>query len=141
MLICYDKAFPEAARVSVLGGAEILVTPLAWPQSASTNASNHESDPNLEKHRLYDRVRALENQVFFISSNQFGACGQGSYLGYGNIVAPNGAIVATTGYQEGIAYAEADLKQEIYNGKTIGMGGSNLMRERRPSAYKHLAGE
>ena len=138
MLICYDKAFPEAAREAALCGAEIIVTPLAWPHLTPAYISDPEKDPNLEEHRLYDRVRAMENQVFFISSNQIGACGKSSYLGNSNIVGPNGVILATTGYQEGIAYTAVDIKQEIYRGKTIGMGGSNLMRERKPAAYKHL---
>ena len=141
MLICYDKAFPEAARELALGGAEILVTPLAWPHCDPEYVSAPENDPNLEEHRLYDRSRAMENQIFFISSNQFGECGQSCYLGNSNIVGPNGVLVATTGYQEGIAYAEVDLKRDIYRGKTIGMGGSNLMRERKPLSYKRLRGE
>ena len=139
-MICYDKAFPESAREYALGGAEILVTPLAWPLSSSEYAADPENDPNLDEHRLYDRVRAMENQIFFISSNQFGACGNGSYLGNSNIIGPNGAILATTGYCEGIAYAEVDLKKEIYRGKTIGMMGSNLMRERNPQVYRRLKG-
>jgi len=141
LLICYDKVFPEAAREVALGGAEIIVTPLAWPRSASANVSDMEKDPNLDRHRLYDRVRAMENQIFFISSNQFGPCGNGNYLGYSNIVSPRGKILSTTGFQEGIAYAEVDLKREIFDGKTIGMGGSNLIRERKPLLYKHLRGE
>ena len=139
MLICYDKAFPEAAREVALCGAEIIITPLAWPHSKPEYISDPEKDPNLTEHRLYDRVRAMENQIFFISSNQFGQCGESCYLGNSNIVGPNGAIIATTGYQEGIACAEVDLKREIYTGKTIGMGGSNLMRERKPLAYKHMS--
>jgi len=138
MLICYDKAFPESAREAALADAEILVTPLAWPHSTQEHISDPEKDPNLEEHRLYDRVRAMENQIFFISSNHAGASGKAHYLGNSNIVGPNGVIIATTGYNEGVAYAEVDLKQEIYRGKTIGMGGSNLMRERRPSVYKNL---
>jgi len=141
MMICYDKAFPEAARECALGGAEILVTPLAWPHSSAKYVSDPEKDPNLDEHRLYDRVRAMENQIFFVSSNQVGACGSSVYLGNSNIVGPNGVIIATTGCQEGIAYADVDLKREIYTGKTVGMGGSNLMRERKPLKYKRLLEE
>jgi len=141
LLICYDKAFPESAREAALADADIIVTPLAWPHSAPGFVSDPEKDPNLDEHRLYDRTRAMENQIFFISSNHAGASGKAHYLGNSNIVGPNGAIIATTGYQEGIAFAEVDLKQEIYRGKTVGMGGSNLMRERRPLVYKRLRGD
>ena len=136
LMICYDKAFPESSRELALGGAEILVTPLAWPLAVHENASDPEKDPCLDEHRLYDRVRAMENQILHISSNQFGVCGKSSYLGNSNIVGANGDILATTGYREGIAYAEVDIKKEIYRGKTVGMMGSNLMRERKPSIYK-----
>jgi len=136
LLICYDKAFPEASREAALANAEILVTPLAWPHRSPEYITDPEKDPNLEEHRLYDRVRAMENQIFYISSNHAGTSGKSHYLGNSNIVGPNGDIIATTGYNEGIAYAEVDLRREIYRGKTVGMGGSNLMRERRPQVYK-----
>ena len=141
MLICYDKSFPEAAREEALGGADILVTPLAWPHSAPEYLSDPEKDPNLAKYRLFDQARAAENQIFFISSNQFGPCGNGIYFGYSNIVGPDGAILGTTGPREGIVCVEVDLIREIYNGKTLAMEGSNLMRERKPLLYKLLRGE
>ena len=135
IMICYDKAFPETARILALNDAEIIITPLAWPHCSPEFFNDPEKDPNLEEHRIYDRVRAMENQIFFISSNQFATSGKSTYLGNSNIVGPNGKILATTGYKETIAYAEVDIKQEIYTGKTIGMGGSNLMRERKPLVY------
>ena len=141
MMICFDKAFPESARELALGGAEILITPLAWPHSDPGFADEPEKDPNLDEYRLYDRVRAMENQIFHISANHFGLCGKSQYFGNSNIVGPGGAILATTGCREGIACAEVDIKQEIYRAKSIGMMGSNLLRERRPDIYKHLRGE
>jgi len=83
----------------------------------------------------------LENQIFYISANNYGHIGRSQYFGNSNIVGPSGGILATTGCREGIAYAEVDLKQEIYRAKTVGMMGSNLMRERRPSVYKRLKAE
>ena len=141
MLICYDKSFPEAAREEALGGADILLTLLAWPHSAVEFASDPEKDPNLAKYRLFDQARAAENQIFYISSNQYGPSGKGIFLGYSNIVNANGDILKTTGPQEAIVYADVDLNQEIYAGKTLGMEGSNLLRERKSLLYKHLRGE
>ena len=141
MMICYDKSFPEAAREEALAGADILLTLLAWPHSSAEFVSDPEKDPNLAKYRLFDQARAAENQIFFISSNQFGPNGNGIFLGYSNIINANGDIINTTGPREGIVYAEVDINQEIYAGKTLGMEGSNLLRERKPLLYKHLRGE
>ena len=59
-MICYDKAFPESAREAAPGGTGIPVTPLAWPLSSSEHISDPEKDPNLDEHRLYDRVKPYE---------------------------------------------------------------------------------
>ena len=72
LMICYDKAFPEAARTLALDGAQIIACLSAWP-GARTNP-----DPDLAKDRwkrrfdLFDRARALENQVVWLSANQSG---------------------------------------------------------------------
>jgi len=142
MLICFDKVFPESAREAALGGAQIIVVPVAWGGAPiSEDATDRENDPGIERHRLFDRVRAIENQIFLISSNVYGNLGATGYLGNSNIVNPSGVIVATTGCKEGIVYADVDLDHEIYKGKTIAMMGSNLIRERRPLLYKRLRGE
>lgn len=140
MLICYDKAFPESARELALNGAEILVMSTAWPFADSDNAPNVEKDDMFYLYDLYDKVRALENQCFFISSNQTGVCGQTHYIGCSNIVSPDGKIITSTGYNEGIAYACVDIKKDIYRGKTEGSYGLNLFRDRNPAAYKHMKG-
>lgn len=54
-MICYDREFPEAARLLMLGGAEIIVTPNACA---------------LEDHRLGQfRTRAFENMVGVAMAN------------------------------------------------------------------------
>lgn len=138
MLICYDKAFPESARELALNGAEILVMSTAWPFADPSNAPHPEVDDMFYIYDVYDKARALENQCFFLSSNQFGICGQISYIGCSNIVSPSGKILATTGYSEGIAYAEVDIKKAVHIGKTEGFFGLNLLKDRNTAAYKNL---
>jgi len=38
MNICYDRAFPEAARVMALDGADLIVLPTNWPPGAECTA-------------------------------------------------------------------------------------------------------
>lgn len=138
LMICLDKAFPEAARELALAGADIIVTPLAWPYAFPENFPNSEKDPNYQDHMIYDRARAMENQIFYVSSNHYGQSGRSTYIGYSNIIGPNGQILATTGNEEKIVYADVNVKQDIYTGKTVGMGGVNLLRERKPETYRHI---
>jgi len=132
MLICYDKAFPESARELALGGADILVMPTAWPLSSTEDVEN---DPTLALYKLYDQVRALENQVYFVSSNQYGRCGEIDYCAHSTITAPDGTVLATTGYAEGVAVCEVDVVAGILAARG---GLTNTLKDRNPSAYRRL---
>jgi predicted amidohydrolase len=44
MLICYDKAFPEAARTLALDGAEIIVCVSAWPAARTATSPDLAED-------------------------------------------------------------------------------------------------
>src|ERR1700761_3496387 len=63
MMICYDKAFPEAARTLALDGAEIVVCLSAWPAARTHPAPDLAQDRWTRRFDLFDRARALENQV------------------------------------------------------------------------------
>jgi len=136
LLICYDKAFPESARGLAIKGAELLIMPTAWPVADPSKPI--ESDRMTDLYLLYDRVRALENQAFFISSNHSGHSGEIDYVGYSEIISPSGEVLATTGAAEGIAYAEVDIAREVIAGRTTGFIGLNLLKDRRPIAYETL---
>jgi len=141
MLICYDKAFPESTRELALGGADLIVMPTAWPLANQANANKNDvtKDYMYKTFTMYDAVRASENQIPFISSNLTGRTGDIEYLGYSSIVDGYGNVLATTGYEEGIAYAEFDLKRDIYDYKVNAFIGLNFLKDRNPSAYKRLS--
>ena len=73
--ICYDKAFPEAARVMALKGAQIIASLSAWPAARTATAKNLQDDRWTYRFNLFDAARALDNQVFWIASNQSGTFG------------------------------------------------------------------
>ena len=74
MLVCYDKVFPEGPRELALAGADVLVSISAW----AVAGDKPEGDFLGGLFDLYDRVRAAENQCWFISTNQVGPSPQSS---------------------------------------------------------------
>lgn len=102
-MICYDREFPEAARVLMMKGAELLLVPNACP---------------MEINRLSQlRGRAYENQLAIATCNypalQSG-CNGHSTLFDGVIYdmetgLPRDMLVCETGWEEGIFLAELDV--------------------------------
>lgn len=137
LLICYDKWFPESTRELAVQGADLLIMPTATCFS-EPEKEDFSTDYAYYTFDMMDKIRALENQTFFISSNQVGLCGKSLYFGNSSIVTPKGYIGATTGYQEGICFYETDLHREIYEAK-YAFAGMSFLKDRRPSAYNHIS--
>jgi len=108
MLICYDKLFPEAARQLALDGAGLIASLAAWPVSRLEPASATRRDRQVRHFNLLDQVRALENQVVWVSSNQVGRFGRLRFPGQAKVVDPNGRVLARTGARAGTALARID---------------------------------
>jgi N-carbamoylputrescine amidase len=131
MMICYDKAFPESARALALDGAEVVLCLSAWPASATNRAPDLEEDRWKRRFDLFDQVRALENQIIWLSANQSGQFGSLRFVASAKIVDLGGAILADTGVAAGLALAELDVQQEL---ETARRSMAHL-RDRRPDAY------
>ncbi len=132
--ICYDKAFPEAARMMALDGAQIIASLSAWPAARTATAENLQDDRWTYRFNLFDMARALDNQVFWIAANQSGTFGSLRYVGNAKIVDPGGNVLATTLLDSGIAVAEVDLDGTF---RTMRAGMFHL-RDRRPDVYGPL---
>ncbi|HYL42385.1 MAG TPA: carbon-nitrogen hydrolase family protein, partial [Ktedonobacteraceae bacterium] len=135
LLICYDKQFPEATRELALRGAHLLVMPTAWALTCNGGDPDPEHDYQSYLYDLFDFTRAAENQLWFISSNQYGRSGDHDYLGRSRIVAPTGRPVAEVLYEEGMAHAAVDIMGGIVSGRTTESLGYNAMRDRHPETY------
>ena len=129
-MICYDREFPESARVLMLKGAELLLVPNACP---------------MEINRLSQlRGRAYENQIAIATCNypaSHRGCNGHSTLFDGVIYhtetgAPRDMLVCETGEEEGIFLAEldVDLLREYRNREKCGL------KNRRPELYGILTG-
>ncbi|GAB2933449.1 carbon-nitrogen hydrolase family protein [Rhodococcus aerolatus] len=134
MMICYDKAFPEAARSLALQGAEVVACMSAWPTSATNAAPRLEDDRWTHRFQLFDQARALENQVVWASANQSGTFGSLRFVAHAQVVGPGGNVLATTGAGEGLAVAEVDVRRSLDDARRF-MGH---LRDRRPETYPPL---
>jgi predicted amidohydrolase len=97
-MICYDREFPESARILMLKGAEIILTPNACDMNANQLGQF--------------RARAYENMVGVAMAN-YAKPGFGHSVAYDPIAfGANGArdtLLIEAGEREGIYMAEFDL--------------------------------
>jgi predicted amidohydrolase len=135
MQICYDKAFPEAARALALDGAEIIASLSAWPTARTATVANLEDDRWKHRFDIYDQARAVENQVVWVASNQAGTFGSLRFVCSAKIVGPGGDVIATTGVRPGLATAEVDVTERIEAARG---GGMYNLRDRRPDLYQSI---
>ena len=123
-VVCYDLNFPEAARSLALDGAEIIL----WPTMFS--------EPRAHYTDVLMRARAIENQVWLVSSNysqpglEFGAV----HIGRSAIIDWDGMVLADTGRRDGLATATINLEER---GPLAGMP-RRLLADRRPQTYGRL---
>jgi predicted amidohydrolase len=131
MLICYDKAFPEAARALALDGAEIIVCVSAWPAARTAASPDLAEDRWTHRFDLFDRARALENQVVWVASNQSGTFGALRFVCSAKVVGPGGDLLATTGVAPGMAVADVDVPAVLAGARRA----MAHLRDRRPETY------
>lgn len=131
MLICYDKAFPEAARALALDGAEIVACISAWPSSRTAGASDIAEDRWTTRFNLFDQARALENQIVWLAANQVGTFGSMRFVANAKVVGPGGDVLATTGTEAGLAIAGLDVEAALATARR----SMFHLRDRRPDTY------
>lgn len=129
MNICYDAAFPEAARTLAILGADVIVLPTNWPPGAECTACSVTS------------ARALENAVYYIAVNRVGEERGFRFIGMSRICDTNGetlAVSQTT--DEEILYAEIDparaRRKHII--RVPGKHEIDRLADRRPEMYGEL---
>lgn len=131
-LICYDKAFPEAARALALDGADVVACISAWPASRTASAGDLADDRWKHRFDLFDRARALENQVVWVASNQAGTFGSLRFVGSAKVVGPGGEVLAATGTDAGVAWADVDVAAVLEGARR----SMFHLGDRRPDLYQ-----
>jgi predicted amidohydrolase len=131
MQICLDKAFPEAARDQALAGARVICSLSAWPLSRTDRHPDPAQDRWTRRMDLFDRARALENQLVWVAANQYGTFGDLRFAANAKIVDPGGEILAATGQAEGLAVAALDVEATV----DAARAAMSYLRDRRPETY------
>ena len=112
LLICYDKVFPAVVRRMKLKGAEIVLSPTAWP---GMDRRLGRLDLMMQYHRWSGTNRALENGVVFVDANHSSHAGvnRGAEGGHSRIIHPLHGVLAETGWEEGFVGVELDPQAAI----------------------------
>ncbi|MBX3438337.1 MAG: carbon-nitrogen hydrolase family protein [Planctomycetaceae bacterium] len=129
MNICYDAAFPEAARSLALLGADLIALPTNWPPGAECMAANSIA------------TRAMENGVYYAAINRVGTEGGFPFIGSSSICGPNGKVLAAaSAASEEILYAEIDvtLSRRKHIVRVENKHEINRLADRRPEMYTLL---
>ncbi len=136
VLICWDQWYPEAARLTALRGAEILLYPTAigWhpAEKAEHGAAQHNSWETIQ------RSHAVANGCYVVSVNRSGHEGDVDggiqFWGQSFVADPNGTVIARAAVDhEEVLLADLDLGR-IDQTRTHWP----FLRDRRIDAYGDL---
>jgi N-carbamoylputrescine amidase len=137
ILICWDQWYPEAARLTALGGAQIIFCPTAIGWHPSERADSGESQ--LSAWRTIQRSHAIANGVFVAAVNRIGHEGEKSpggidFWGSSFVCDPAGNVIAAADAEsEEILVTDCDLQQV-----DIVRTHWPFLRDRRLEAYGDL---
>lgn len=131
-LICWDQWFPEAARLSTLGGAEVLIFPTAigWQDNEKEDAGNRERDA----WETIQRSHAIANGVFVVAVNRVGHEGKIQFWGSSFVSDPTGKVIARASDEnEEVMVVDCDLNQIERSRREW-----PFLRDRRVDSYHEL---
>lgn len=124
-LICTDAVYFEAARISALHEADVLLFPTSWFEEKCPSG--------------YWIARAFENGVYLIAANRYGLEREVQFSGGSCVLNPDGSIQAYLDNGEGIVYGEVDLERsrdKRWGGKD---SAGHRFADRRPVEYLSVA--
>jgi N-carbamoylputrescine amidase len=138
VLVCWDQWYPEAARLTALKGAEILIYPTAigWHPEEKARVGERQHDA----WEIAQRAHAVANGCYVLSINRTGfepdPTGNGGieFWGQSFAVAPDGRVLV-----RGPADAEAVLELELQISEIEAFRiGWPFLRDRRIDAYEDI---
>jgi N-carbamoylputrescine amidase len=132
MLVCWDQWYPEAARLTALQGAEMLLYPTAigWWHGETPRDRKQQR----EAWQLMHRAHAIANGIWVAAVNRVGREDDLEFWGGSMLVDPGGEVVC-----EGSAVREEVLVAEVDLGRIEELRrGWPFLRDRRIDAYGGL---
>lgn len=113
VLICWDQWYPEAARITALMGAELLVYPTAigWSTAQDEDTNKQQYDA----WQVMQRSHAIANGIHVAAVNRVGEENGVKFWGGSFIANPFGVILQQSSHQlEEIIIQEISLKKSDY---------------------------
>ena len=129
--ICWDQWFPEAARLTAMQGAEILVYPTAIGWQAPEKEQF--GDAQVDAWQTMMRSHAIANGVYVVAPNRVGIEQNIEFWGASFVVDPYGCVIAQAGQEAETIQADCDLNL-IETARTHWP----FFRDRRIDAYTEL---
>lgn len=113
VLICWDQWYPEAARITALMGAELLIYPTAIGWALTQDAQTNEEQYNAWQ--TIQRSHAVANGIPVVSINRVGMEAGVRFWGGSFIANPFGSLIYKGSHdQEETVVTEVDLNQSDY---------------------------
>lgn len=131
VLICWDQWYPEAARLTVLKGADILFYPTAIGTLSSEDAGTGEK--YLEAWQVIQRSHAIANGCYVASVNRVGREQDIRFWGHSFVSGPFGECLGEAGDEEEILITECDFNKIEKQRQTW-----PFLRDRRIDSYDLL---
>jgi len=134
--VCFDRRFPETARILALNGAEIYFNPIA----GGPHITDAKRRGGIDTYEIIARMRAIDNAMYAVFVNRIGQEGEIQCFGDSIIIDPSGKIIASgEKFEEGKAVknevVSAVIDLENVNKSRIESG---VFRDRRPEIYGRL---
>ncbi len=130
-LICWDQWFPEAARLTAMKGADLLVYPTAI--AALEDETEEQQNRYHQAWQTIQSSHAIANGCFVASINRVGV-EQGMRFWGGSFVSdPLGNFIAEAGNQEEVLVAECDLNEMNHTRREW-----PFFRDRRVDSYEEI---
>lgn len=110
VLICWDQWFPEAARLTAMKGAEVLVYPTAIGTIDEEGPEQHAMQ--LDAWQTVQRGHAVANGLYVAAVNRVGREGELGFWGHSFACGPQGEFLADMSAEEpGIAIVRCDRQR------------------------------
>lgn len=106
-LICWDQWFPEAARLTAMKGADLLVYPTAI--ATLEQETDQQKQHYHEAWRTIQRSHAIANGCYVASVNRVGIEDRMSFWGGSFVADPLGNVIAEAGDDEQVLVTECNL--------------------------------
>lgn len=137
VLICWDQWFPEAARITALKGADILIYPTAigWDDNEPSKDLPRQvlNKEQVEAWTIMMRSHAIANGIYVMAVNRVGKEGHLNFWGHSFVANPYGTIVHQDKTEEVITTVEIDFNKTKECRQTW-----PFLRDRRIDSYETL---